>query len=71
MLTKEGLLNLLDRVKEAVQRDSEFGLLRYEMHEGQYIVHAQIKDLDEKAPGKEVKIAALEIIRVNKTDKAL
>jgi len=59
MLTKEGLLNLLDRIKEAVERDSEFGLVRYEAFEGEYIVHAQIKGLNEATPNEEVKIAAL------------
>jgi hypothetical protein len=59
MLTKEGLLNLLDRIKEAVERGSEFGLVRYEAHEGQYIVHAQVRGFDKEAPRKEAKITAL------------
>ena len=51
MLTKAGLLSLLDRMKEAVERGSELGVLRYEKkpypneeyEHGEYMVHATIK----------------------------
>ena len=68
MLTKAGLLNLLDRTKEAIERDSEFGQLRYEKkpypneeyeNGEEYMVHAQIRGFVESDPDKEVKIAAV------------
>ena len=59
MLTKEGLLGLLDRIKEAVGRGSVFGVIRYEVRGEEYIVHAQIDSFTEDTIGKEAKIAAL------------
>ena len=59
MLTKEGLLNLLDKIKEAVECGSEFGILRYELYEGEYIIHSEIRAFDELFPDEEVRITAL------------
>jgi len=67
MLTKAGLLNLLDRIKEAVECDSKFGLLRYEWkpypneeyENGQeYMVQMMVKGFGESDPDEETRINA-------------
>lgn len=67
MLTKAGLLSLLDRIKEAVERDSKFGLLRYEKkpypneeyeHGEEYMVQMVVKGFGESDPDEETRIRA-------------